>query len=498
MGWELVLWAFGRGVLLRCSSAKSVPKVARSTRSPPGGRPCLTAPHNPPSLSKVALHHQVDPYDVLRRSKALAAQQQETVEAADVILTTCATACDRRVSPSACDVHCLIIDEAAQATEPEAVVAVERFAAAEAPAGARPGPGGWDGVRRLVLLGDHRQLGPVALTSPAVLGVSLFERLAARGRPLLLRVQYRMHPLIRGFPSLHFYGGRLEDGYSARGAAPLQCLVSAGAGLPYAGASSAAEAAAGASGTGVPDARVEGALPETQGSVQATPSPPEGTDASTARAGGAGAAAVGGMAGGGVAAAPGLRATPTVFCHVAGREERGTACEASGVTSVLNRPEAAHVVAIAGQLAQRCAAASIAVITPYTAQVALIGALMAEAGLEGVSVGTIASMQGSERDYVICSWVRSRGPAAAPADGADAEAARARVLGFLANPKHVNVALTRARHALVCVGDADTLRHSATFDAVLQYYAQRQWLVAAAQWPGEGGFCDPRSLERSR
>lgn len=42
---------------------------------------------------------------------------------------------------------------------------------------------------------------------------SLFERLQRGGCPVkMLSVQYRMHPLIREFPSNYFYGGKLIDG----------------------------------------------------------------------------------------------------------------------------------------------------------------------------------------------------------------------------------------------------------------------------------------------
>jgi superfamily I DNA and/or RNA helicase len=47
----------------------------------------------------------------------------------------------------------------------------------------------------------------------------MFERMLSLGRdvrtgipPALLKVQYRMHPLISHFPNVSFYGGRLQDG----------------------------------------------------------------------------------------------------------------------------------------------------------------------------------------------------------------------------------------------------------------------------------------------
>ena len=74
-----------------------------------------------------------------------------------------------------------------------------------------------DYLLRAVLVGDPQQL-PATVKSQRgkelQLERSLFERLQRGGCPVkVLSVQYRMHPEIRMFPSNHFYGGRLEDGW---------------------------------------------------------------------------------------------------------------------------------------------------------------------------------------------------------------------------------------------------------------------------------------------
>lgn len=70
------------------------------------------------------------------------------------------------------------------------------------------------------MVGDAKQLPATVLsTSAAVLSVykrSLFERLeeardGTSNQVLMLRTQYRMHPLLSAFPSRHFYNSRLED-----------------------------------------------------------------------------------------------------------------------------------------------------------------------------------------------------------------------------------------------------------------------------------------------
>ncbi|DBA01006.1 TPA: hypothetical protein N0F65_006267 [Lagenidium giganteum] len=94
----------------------------------------------------------------------------------------------------------LIIDEAAQAVELSTLVPIR------------------ERVARVVLVGDPKQL-PATVKSVVAAKArydrSLFERIAESGvAPSMLRVQYRMHPFLREFPSKRFYGGLLTDGPS--------------------------------------------------------------------------------------------------------------------------------------------------------------------------------------------------------------------------------------------------------------------------------------------
>lgn len=99
----------------------------------------------------------------------------------------------------------------------------------------------------------------------------------------------------------------------------------------------------------------------------------------------------------------------------------------------------------------------VTILTPYSAQVALLHTTVrghrftrpAESGkgeeavnADEIELGTIDSMQGREKDVVIISLVRSN---------AEGE------VGFLAQKKRLNVAMTRAKRQLVVVGDAETV-----------------------------------------
>ena len=65
---------------------------------------------------------------------------------------------------------------------------------------------------RFLLVGDHRQLGPIVVGDhdEPLAGRSLFEHLAESYEPELLRTTWRMNAGINAFPSRAFYGGLLE------------------------------------------------------------------------------------------------------------------------------------------------------------------------------------------------------------------------------------------------------------------------------------------------
>ena len=70
--------------------------------------------------------------------------------------------------------------------------------------------------------------------------------------------------------------------------------------------------------------------------------------------------------------------------------------------------------------------------------------LQSPAALSG-AVHTVDSFQGSEADVVILSFVRAN---------------TAANVGFTSDFRRLNVALTRARRALIALAHADTLRNS--------------------------------------
>ncbi len=139
------------------------------------------------------------PADARELLRHMAAAEDDVLAAAQVVATTSSSAGCHRLRGAR--FSAVLFDEASQAPEPEALVPLLH------------------GAERLVMVGDHRQLGPMVACRAAQragLALSLFERMIALGhRPHRLDVQYRMHPVLSALPSALFYDGALQDGVTA-------------------------------------------------------------------------------------------------------------------------------------------------------------------------------------------------------------------------------------------------------------------------------------------
>lgn len=308
---------------------------------------------------------------LLAEARALEARAEaEVLDRADVVLATL-TSLDapplagRRFGLA-------VVDEATQAVEPAAYLALLR-------------------AGRAVLAGDHLQLPPTVLSAEAQeggLGVSLFERLVPLVGPaarVTLAEQHRMNARIMAFPSAAMYGGalRAHPAVADRAVddAPLEVVDTSGRGLEE----------------------------ET----------PEGSD------------------------------------------------------SKQNPGEADLVAAeVARLLALGLGPDRIAVISPYDAQVQRLRQALAAEVERGLEVDTVDGFQGREKEAVIVSLVRSN-------DSGE--------VGFLADVRRMNVALTRARAKLVVVGDGATVARHPFYDAFLRHAeAAGAWRSAWERHPPGG------------
>jgi predicted DNA helicase len=242
-----------------------------------------------------------------------------------------------------------VIDEATQAVEPAAYLALLR-------------------AERAVLAGDHLQLPPTVLSPDAQpLAISLFERLAAAHPEAMVTLaeQHRMNEQIMRYPSDALYGGRLRAHPSvarhALDGAPLEMIDTAGRGFE--------------------------------------------------------------------------EETPL------------------GSESKMNPGEAELASAeVRNLLARGVRAQDVAVISPYDGQVQKIRQLLADQ--PELEIDTVDGFQGREKEAVVVSLVRSN-------DSGE--------LGFVADIRRINVALTRARKKLIVIGDSATVARHPFYAGFVKY-----------------------------
>jgi len=437
-------------------------------------------------------------------SQAEQLASRAVLDGARVVAATCVGAGEPRLDGRAFAV--VLLDEATQATEPAALVALAGRAQAA------------------VLVGDQAQLPPTVRSARALrlgLGDSLFERLLRMGaRCCLLDTQYRMHPAIAAFPSRAFYGGRLASAPRGADRPPVAGLRWPRPEVPVvflqvdgperrASMMDDDDGGGGGGGGGRPlevDAEDEAGEDDEE----------DGGGEGRGAEGGGGQAArrARGRRGLPSSKALPLRVEPSSFSY----ENRAEAAVVLAALQAALRaadgsdgaagpapapgggddggggaPAAAAAVALRD-------AGDVCVISPYAGQVRLVSAalLASSASAEGaapaledaggggdeqqqhqqhqqqqapppppprVEVRSVDGFQGRERELVVFSAVRSN-----PSGR----------VGFLSDARRLNVALTRARRGLVVVGDARTLaRGDPTWRAWLAW-ARREGVLLGA------------------
>lgn len=139
---------------------------------------------------------------------------------------------------------------------------------------------------------------------------------------------------------------------------------------------------------------------------------------------------------------------PLIFLSVKGKCQREK-------FSYFNMEEAQLTVDYAAFLVNDKAAKAteISVITPYRKQIAKIEHLK-KSSLKDVKVGSVERFQGQESKVVILSLVRTFESNKFQRKRPNVR----RVLGFVADSKRFNVAVTRARSLLIIIGDSKALR----------------------------------------
>lgn len=264
----------------------------------------------------------------------------------------------------------VIIDEASQSLEPESWVAILKG-------------------KRIILVGDHKQLPPTVKSKNAVkLGfdTTLLDKLSLKTqRSFLLNVQYRMNDKIVAFSNQKFYGARLlshvdNASKTLRDLQVVSFIDTAGTGFE------------------------EKQNPERKSYYN------------------------------------------------------------EGEFFILREHLLAHREQLMG--------AEIGVISPYAEQVKyLTQSLEEETELTdfNIEVNTIDGFQGQEKDVIYISLVRSN-------DRGE--------IGFLADERRLNVAMTRARMSMVIIGDSATLANHSLYTELLDHFESQEAMDSAWSYMG--------------
>ncbi|KAK2371693.1 P-loop containing nucleoside triphosphate hydrolase superfamily protein [Trifolium repens] len=295
----------------------------------------------------------------------------------------------------------VVIDEAAQALEPATLIPLQLLKSSGT---------------QCIMVGDPKQLPATVLSTVASkfhYECSMFERLQRAGHPvIMLTEQYRMHPEICKFPSLHFYNNKLLNGSQMSSkSAPFHQTKGLG---PYA-----------------------------------------------------------------------------FYDIIDGREAHG---KNSGAMSLCNEHEADAAVEILRFFKKRYPAefigGRIGIITPYKCQLSLLRSRFLNAfgssTIADMEFNTVDGFQGREVDILLLSTVRAAHSSSAVSE------INSSSIGFVADIRRMNVALTRAKISLWILGNARTLQTNHNWAALVKDAKERN-LIMTAKMPYHSMFKTAKS-----
>ena len=105
----------------------------------------------------------------------------------------------------------------------------------------------------------------------------------------------------------------------------------------------------------------------------------------------------------------------------------------------------------------------IGIITPYLGQKNYLKKIMSNTIFNQIEIESVDSFQGREKDYIIISTVRKNDEG---------------IIGFLAEPRRLNVSLTRAKNGLIIIGNASTLaKTNNLWKTLIKFYQDNNLLV---------------------
>uniref|UniRef100_A0A672GL39 DNA replication ATP-dependent helicase/nuclease n=1 Tax=Salarias fasciatus TaxID=181472 RepID=A0A672GL39_SALFA len=136
---------------------------------------------------------------------------------------------------------------------------------------------------------------------------------------------------------------------------------------------------------------------------------------------------------------------------------------------ISNHTEAALVHVLLSLLIKAgCKPSDIGVIAPYRQQLKSISALLRSSAFTGVEVNTVDRYQGRDKSLIVLSFVRSTAD-----EGSLGE--------LLKDWRRLNVAITRAKHKLLMVGSASTLRRYTPLEKLLDHLQQENMISSTSR-----------------
>ncbi|KAG9001266.1 hypothetical protein FRB93_012193 [Tulasnella sp. JGI-2019a] len=182
---------------------------------------------------------------------------------------------------------------------------------------------------------------------------------------------------------------------------------------------------------------------------------------------------------------------PVVFHGVAGMDDRSP-----DSPSYFNDAEikvvAEYVERLLADRGKPTTSSDIGVIAPYRAQSSKLRAQFRARAHMGLKVGSVEEYQGQERDMIILSTVRT--------DRERVTYDLRHTLGFLVNPRRLNVAITRAKSLLIIVGDPIVLSLDPLWRKLLNYiHLNGGWTGRSPNWDTAAKVeDDPEAYVRER
>jgi superfamily I DNA and/or RNA helicase len=151
---------------------------------------------------------------------------------------------------------------------------------------------------------------------------------------------------------------------------------------------------------------------------------------------------------------PGSSPTPLTECPLEFVDTAGASYDEEPEGESRCNPSEADVVVrgVQSLVDAGIAPSTIGVITPYAAQARLLRERLPLAGLE---IDTVDGFQGREKEAIIISLVRSNSKTE---------------IGFLADTRRMNVALTRAKRKLIVIGDSATIGGEPFYARMIEFF----------------------------